>query len=67
MIRTDGGPELRSEFVAFCDDNGISHELSSPYNPQANDLAESGIKNVKNLFLKCMNERGERGERGDMQ
>ena len=42
VIITDGGPKFHSEFVAFCDDNGISHELSSPYNPRANDLAESG-------------------------
>ena len=27
--------------------------------PQANGLAESGVNIVKNLLLKCMNERGD--------
>ena len=33
VIQTDGGPQFRSEFVQFCEKNGISHELASPYNP----------------------------------
>ena len=41
----------------FCNDNGITHELSLPYNPRANGLAESVVKIVKNLLLKCMNEK----------
>ena len=32
-IRTDGGPQFRSEFMQFCEQHGIKHELSSPYNP----------------------------------
>ena len=59
VIRSNGGPQFCSEFVQFCDENGIKHELSSPYNPRANGLAESGVKIVKNLLLKCMNERGD--------
>ena len=59
VIRSDGGPQFCSEFVQFCDENGIRHELSSPYNPRPNGLAESGAKIVKNLLLKCMSERGD--------
>ena len=57
----DGGPQFRSEFSQFCEQNGIRHELASPYNPRANGLAESVVKVVKDLLLKCM------GEKGDMQ
>ena len=35
------------------------HELSFPYNPRSNGLAESGVKIVKNLLQKCLNERGD--------
>ena len=44
------GPQFRTEFSAFCADNGIKHELSSPYNPESNGLAEAAAKNIKTLF-----------------
>lgn len=59
VIRTDGGQQFRSEFVQFHEQNGITHELLSPYNPRVNGLAESGVKVVKNLLLKCTHERGD--------
>ena len=51
-IRTDGGPQFRSEFQEFCRTNGIRKELTSPYNPQANGLAESAVKQMKYLIQK---------------
>ena len=59
VIRSDGGPQFRSEFVKFCEENGIMHELSSPYSPRSNGLAESGDKIVKTLLQKCLHERGD--------
>ena len=59
MIRSVGGPQLCLEFVKFCNDNQINHEVSSPYNPRANGLAKSGVKIAKNIFLKCINEKGD--------
>ncbi len=53
VIRTDGGPQFRTEFDDFCKAKGIIHELSSPYNPRSNGLAESGVKAVKTLLSKC--------------
>jgi transposase InsO family protein len=53
VLRSDGGPQFRSEFREFCAKHNIEHELSSPYNPQSNGLAEAGVKNVKRLLKKC--------------
>ena len=56
--RTDGGPQFRSEFKEFCAAHGITHELSSPYNPGSNGLGEAAVKNFKRIVLRCT-ERGE--------
>ena len=53
VIRTDGGPQFRSEFRDFCKKLSIEHELSSPYNPRSNGLAEAAVKNMKTLLKKC--------------
>ena len=52
-IRSDGGPQFRSEFNDFCKSFYIDHELSSPYHPESNGLAEAAVKNAKNLLKKC--------------
>jgi transposase InsO family protein len=52
-IRTDGGPQFMGEFRSFCSDKNIRHEISAPYNPRANGLAESGVKIVKDLLKKA--------------
>ena len=52
-IRTDGGPQFRRDFKAYCDKHYIIHELSSPYNPESNGLAEAAVKNMKSLILRC--------------
>ena len=51
-IRSDGGPQFRSEFRQFCTDNGILHELASPYHPQSNGLVEISIRIVKSIMKK---------------
>ena len=51
-LQSDGGPLFHHKFKEFCSRNGITHELMSPYNPQANGLAEAAVKNVKNFILK---------------
>ena len=52
-IRTDGGPQYRTEFSSFCRTYGIKHELSSAYNPESNGLAESAVKSMKSLVSRC--------------
>ena len=50
--RTDGGPQFRQPFVRFCEEWGIRHELSSPYNPRSNGHAEAAVKSMKHLLAK---------------
>lgn len=52
-IRSDGGPQFRTEFGKFCDKFAIVHELSSPHHSQSNGLAEAAVKQVKYLLGKC--------------
>jgi len=51
-LRSDGGPQFRSEFQDFCKKLGIIHELASPYNPRSNGHAEAAVKNMKYLLEK---------------
>ena len=51
-IRSDGGPQFQSEFKEFCNKHSISHEVSSPYYPQSNGLAEAGVKMAKQMLRK---------------
>ena len=50
-IRSDGSPQFRGPF-SFCSKHNITHELSAPYNPKSNGLAEAGVKSVKNILRK---------------
>ena len=52
VIRTDGGPQFRGLFDDWCAQYGVTHELSSPYNPQSNGHAENGVKTAKTLLKK---------------
>lgn len=52
-IRSDGGPQFRSEFEEYCEDHNIVHETSSPYYPESNGHAEAAVKNMKHLLEKC--------------
>ena len=45
--------QFRHEFDKFCTDNNIIHELSSPYNPESNGLAESAMKTMMSLVITC--------------
>ena len=57
-IRTDSRPQFRTEFKDFCLSHGITHKLSSHYNPESNGLAEAAVKNLKSIVTRCT-EKGE--------
>jgi transposase InsO family protein len=47
ILRSDNGGEYTSkEFVNFCKDVGIKRELTTPYNPQQNSVAERKNKTI---------------------
>ena len=52
-IRSDCGPQFRSEFAEYCKAKNISHKLSLPYNPESKGLAEAAVKNLKSLVICC--------------
>ena len=52
VIRTDGGPQFRSEFQDFCKTYNCKHELASTHNPESNGLAEAAVKNMKSLVTR---------------
>lgn len=52
-LTTDGRPQFSSrQFKDFTDDWGITDDVSSPYDPQANGCAEAAVKAVKALVLR---------------
>jgi hypothetical protein len=58
ILRSDNGGEYTSkEFVSFCRDVGIKRELTTPYNPQQNRVAErknrTMLKVVKIKIFLC--------------
>ena len=61
-IRSDGGPQFRSDFSSFCKKYHIIHETSSAYNPSSNGLAESAVKSIKNLLKRCTETRSDFNE-----
>ena len=56
-IPTDGGPQFRSAFKTFCENNNINHELASAHNPKSNGLAEAAVKNMKSLVISTAKEK----------
>ena len=54
ILKTDGGGEYNSkEFKEFCEAKGIEHEVTTPYTPQHNGLAEK--RNMTLLDMgRCM-------------
>ena len=48
-IRSDRGGEYESPFMEFCSEHSIIHQITAPYSPQSNGIAER-----KNWTLKEM-------------
>jgi transposase InsO family protein len=54
ILRTDGGGEYNSnDFKLFCEEKGIIHEVTAPYTPQHNGLAERRNRTLLNM-ARCM-------------
>ena len=54
QLITDNGPPFNSaEFAKFCQDWNIEHITSSPHTSWSNGQAESFVKKVKQMMLRC--------------
>ena len=53
VVKSDGGPQFRTEFAQYCEEHFMHHDISSAYHSQSNGLAEAGVRNVKHLIKKC--------------
>ena len=51
-LRSDGGPQFRSEFEDWAKKENITHELSSPYHHQSNGHTEVIVGEMKHLLTK---------------
>ena len=50
ILRTNGGKEyLSNEFEAYCSENGMLHEVTAPYTPQHNGMAERRNRMILNM------------------
>ncbi|GKC39790.1 retrovirus-related pol polyprotein from transposon TNT 1-94, partial [Tanacetum coccineum] len=59
VFRTDReGEFLSKEFVAFCDDHGIKRELTAPYPPEQNGVAERKNRTVVEMTRSMLKSKG---------
>ena len=50
-LRSDRGGEYGTTFLKeLCENNGIIHELTAPYSPQSNGVAERKNRTLKNIL-----------------
>ena len=52
-LRSEGRPQFRTELSEYCKAKHITHELTSPYNPESNFLTEAAVKNLKSFVIRC--------------
>ncbi|GAU43786.1 hypothetical protein TSUD_378110 [Trifolium subterraneum] len=59
VLRTDGGGEYTSkEFENYCKDQGIIHEITAPYTPQHNGLAERRNRSILDMARSMVKQKG---------
>ena len=57
-FRSDNGREFTSnEFKELCKDSGIKRELSTPYNPQHNGIAERKNRTIMEVARAMLNDK----------
>ncbi|KAI3721795.1 hypothetical protein L2E82_32813 [Cichorium intybus] len=59
VLRTDRGGEFTSkEFDAFCDEQGIKRQLTAPYTPEQNGVAERKNRTVGEMARSMLQQKG---------
>ncbi len=61
FLRSDNGPQFRSNYISFCSDHQIQPQFSAPYHSSGNGLAEAAVRNVKHLLTKAGDNKRETG------
>jgi len=57
-LRTDRGGEFTSlKFISFCNENGIYKQLTAPYTPQQNGVAERKNRTIMNMVRSMLSEK----------
>ena len=54
VLRSDRGGEYESPYVDFCAQHGIIHEITTPYSPQSNGVAERKNHTLKEMMNALM-------------
>ena len=49
LRRYRGGEYFSKEFSTFCEENKIIHQMTAPYTPQHNELAERKNRTLVNM------------------
>ncbi|CAM8956955.1 unnamed protein product [Rhodiola kirilowii] len=50
MLRSDRGGEYVEPFGTLCAQNGIIHEVTPPYSPQSNGIAERKNRTIREMM-----------------
>lgn len=59
VLRTDrGGEFISKEFASFCDEEGIKRELTAPYTPEQNGVAERKNRTVVEMARSMLKSKG---------
>ena len=53
-----GGEFLSNEFIVFCDENGIHKQLTAPYTPKQNGVAERKNRIMVEMARRLLKARG---------
>jgi transposase InsO family protein len=59
LVISDGGSHfIDKRFEKYLMNNGIQHNVATPYHPQTNDQAETSNKQIKNILQKTVDQMG---------
>ena len=59
MVRSDGGGEYKSnEFKRHCEELGLQHNITCPYTPQHNEVAERKNRTIMYIAMSILKAKG---------
>ena len=58
MVRSDRGGEYVASFGEYCSQHGIIHEVTPPYSPRSNRIAERKNRTLKEMMNAMLNSSG---------